>query len=314
MKDKLTDILASCLEAIEKGERTAAECLALYPEHRQQLQALLRTAAAVQARAGFSPRPGLRQASRARLVKRLAVPQPAPIGSARRSGQKPGLSFIRRFAMTGIAIAVLVASLVSGGTVYASSFALPGDRLYTVKLVVEDARLLLSDDAGDVTLHIQFLQRRVDEIQALVEADRDADLPLAMGAFSGQVSAAAQSLAAIAGKDSQRAFQLALLLDGALSNHTETLIDLLETVPDQARPAVETAITASGRGREIVQGLFTDSLPGDGSPEGVPGKPEDSGPPGGIPGKPDNPGPPGTPPSGPPSWVPGDPPKPTGTP
>ena len=41
----LTDILAECLESIERGERTKAECLALYPEHQEELQTLLPLAA-----------------------------------------------------------------------------------------------------------------------------------------------------------------------------------------------------------------------------------------------------------------------------
>jgi hypothetical protein len=61
--------------------------------------------------------------------------------------------------------------------------------LYPLKLSIEEARLFLADDAGDVSLTIQFAQNRAEEIQALIEADREEDLSLAVDLFSDQVVA-----------------------------------------------------------------------------------------------------------------------------
>lgn len=310
MKDDLTDILASCLEVIERGECSLEECLTLYPEQREALETLLSIAMSARAGASYAPRPGFRQASRARLLNRLTPRRPVTFWRAPRlTRQKTQPIFVRRFIMPWIVILALVASLVSGGTVYASGDALPGDALYPVKLAVEDAQLLLSGDGGDVALYIEFLQTRMDEIQALIEAGREDELPLAMEPFSKQISATAETIAAVARHDAERAAQLALLLEEALSIHTEVLTGLLETVPDQAKPAIQNAILASSKGRQVIEELFAEGMPGGGPPEGIPGPPEE------IPGRPDfvpgdNPrdaGPPVTPPTpaGRPPWVPG---------
>jgi hypothetical protein len=274
MKDNLTDILASCLEAIEQGERTVEDCLALYPAHRETLRPLLDTATALKARADFAPRPGFREASRARLVKRLVPRQPAPTRQPLpRSGQKRVPIFSRKLALSWMLALALVVSLLSAGTVYASAAALPGDMLYPVKLSVENVRLSTVNDAGEVLLATEFLQTRLDEIQALIEANREDDLHLVVEPFSARIATATHSLATVSQGDAERAAQLAPLLEEALSVHTEVLTALLETVPEQAKPAIERAISSSSRGRDVVRGLFESDRPGDGPPEDIPGPP-----------------------------------------
>lgn len=290
MRDNLMNILASCLEAIEQGERTAEGCLELYPEHREALQPLLDTATALKARADFAPRPGFREASRTRLVKRLVPHQPAPaMQPVPRSGHKRLPIFSRKLAMSWAIILALVVSLLGAGTVYASGAALPGDMLYPVKLSVENVRLYIADDAGEVSLATEFLQTRLDEIQALIEADREDDLPLVVEPFSDRIATATHSLVIVSQEDAERAAQLAPSLEQALSIHTEVLTALFETVPDQAKPAIERAISSSSRGREVVRGLFESDRPGGGPPERIPGLPVTP-PDGGVPER--TPGPP----------------------
>ena len=294
MRDNLTNILASCLEAIEQGERTVEGCLELYPAHRETLQPLLDTATALKARADFAPRPGFREASRARLVKRLGPHQPSPAGHpVHRSGHKRLPVFSRKLAMSWAIILALVVSLLGAGTVYASGSALPGDLLYPVKLSVEHIRLSIADDAGEVSLATEFLQTRLDEIQALIEANREDDLHLVVEPFSDRITVATHSLAAVFQENAERAAQLAPLLEEALSTHTEVLTSLLDTVPDRAKPAIERAISSSSRGREVVRGLFESDRPGGGPPESIPGPPVTP-PGGGVPER--TPGPPVSPP------------------
>lgn len=317
MRNNLTDILASCLDSMERGERTVEECLALYPEYRQDLESLLSTAASVRERADYAPRPGFRQASRRRLVERLASRQP---GVVRQSGWHtvPGT---KRFAFLWTAIFVLVISLLGGGTVYASNEALPGDALYPVKLSIEDARLWISDDAGDVLLAAGFAQSRVEEIQSLIESGREEDLSLAAELFSERVAVVTRALAAVARENPEHAEQLSSSVEQALSIHTQVLAARLQTVPDQAKPALERAILASSTGQEVVESLFEDESPSGGPPEELPGPPATQpggGPPEGVPqpaatqpggGPPEEkPGPPATQPGGgPPEGVPGPP-------
>jgi hypothetical protein len=328
MRDKLTDILASCLDSIEQGERTIEECLALYPEHRNDLEPLLSTVATIRERADFAPRSGFRQASRARLLKNLRTRRLATSWKpVRRVGRKAHPIFSKGLSLVWTTMLVLLATfLIGGGTVYASSDALPGDFLYPVKLSTEDVRLLVSNDADDVSLAMEFVQIRMEEIQVLIESGREGDLYLAVDLLSDRIAVATESLAAVAEDDPERAAQAAFMLEQALSVHTEVLISQLGTVPDRAKPAIERAILASSKGQAVVQNLFENELPGGGPPEEKPdpGKnPPGGGPPEGVPdsggnpsggGRPDeipdpaatHPG--GGPPDGvpgPPTWVPG---------
>jgi hypothetical protein len=301
MNDHLAGVLASSLEAIEKGELTLEQCLALYPEYGEELEALLGTAASIQARATFAPRPGYPAASRARLVKSLGRRQPSRSFLPRFSFRpRSPLALSRRVAFATVIVIVMVASMAGGGTVYASQAALPGDSLYPVKLAVEETRLVFSDDLGDVSLAFEFLQKRTDEIQALVVAGREEDLPLAVETFSSQIDAAAEALAAVAQEDVGRAAPLALALDQALLNHSKVLGSVLETAPEKAKPALEKAISASNKGLETVHDVFEDK-PG-GPPENAPG--QNKTPPGKKPSE-DSPDLDATPRHGPPDGVPG---------
>lgn len=313
--NELADALAACLDSIERGERTVEECLGLYPEHREELASLLGTASSVRERAGVSPRPGFRLTSRQRLLERLEPHQhPLKRWFLRRTRNNTAPVFSLRPALLWTIILVLAVSLIGGGTAYASSSALPGDDLYPLKLSVEEARLFLADDAVDVSLSVQFAQNRAEEIQALIETDRDEDLSLAVDLFSDQVIAATDSLAVLAQTEPERAARLGSQLDQTLATHTEKLNSLLTTVPDAAKPAIERALLASSRGQGAVHDLIENVPPANGPagpPDEVPGPartPPAGGPPDGVPGHggtPPGQGRPrdGTP--GPPAWVPG---------
>jgi hypothetical protein len=327
--DNLTDILSSCLDAIEHGERTVEECLALYPEHRSELQALFSTVAAIREGADFVPRPGFRQASRARLLQKLGPRKRAATWqSVRYRRQKTRLVLLKPLAFLRTFVLILLAVfLIGSGTVYASSDALPGDFLYPLKLSTENVRLFVSSDTENLSLTVEFVRIRVEEIGALIENGREENLPLAVDLLSNRINAATESLSVAAREDPERAAQAALILEKALSVHTEVLALQLQRVPEQAKPAIERAIQVSSKGREYVQDMFENELPTGGPPKETPapdktkpggGPPEDVPGPGGSPSD-DEPadssseptathpgsGPPdGVP--GPPTWAPGD--------
>lgn len=280
----LTDILAECLDAIEKGERTVAECLSLYPEHREELGALLSTLATVKAGASYAPRPNFRLSSQARLMRRLPA----------RTAHKSRPSIFKRLLPVGLTLTLLITSLLGAGTVYASSSALPGDTLYPVKLSVEDARLYLAEDTEDLALASTFAQTRLEEIQALIAANRQAaDLDLAVELFASRLLTASKALEAVAISDPDLASQLGVAYESELGAHNAQLTRLLESAPANARAALEHALLASNREHESIQEFLGIHTPGD-PPEELPNSNSDH--PGG--GPPDDRPNPGNPPGG----------------
>lgn len=72
-------------------------------------------------------------------------------------------------------LAVLLIALFSiGGTVYAAQGSLPDDLLYPVKTLTEDIQIGLESDPQDrLDLHASFASRRLEEIQAQVDAGEE---------------------------------------------------------------------------------------------------------------------------------------------
>ncbi len=77
---------------------------------------------------------------------------------------------LRKPAFAALAI-VLVLGTMTGGTVYASQDALPGQPLYGVKIASEKVSVALKGDKAEkADLHLKYAQRRVDELQALINS------------------------------------------------------------------------------------------------------------------------------------------------
>ena len=147
--------LENCLRDLERGDASLEECLARYPEHAAQLQAILSTttrlrqARKVQAPAAFTMR------------LRTQVKQHMEEQAYR---QKPSLFPWARLA---IGLAVVVVALLVTGTAYAQK-AVPGDALYGWKLASENTWRALSADPVGTDLLI--LDRRADELVEVSDA------------------------------------------------------------------------------------------------------------------------------------------------
>jgi hypothetical protein len=180
------------------------------------------------------------------------------------------------------------------GVAFAAHGTLPGDSLYPVKLSLEDTQLWLADEPARVELATQFAQRRIEEMQTLIEASRERDLPIAAQNFSTRIEYATNTLTAIIAQDPERAAQLSLALEATLTQHQQMLTERLQIVPDPAKPAIQRAIEASSRGQQALEDLF-----GDSKHPGPPAEKPETPPAGGPPDKrPEVP-------SGPPGWAPG---------
>lgn len=91
----------------------------------------------------------------------------------------------RRFAMNLLLILATLLSLFGGvGAVYASDNSVPGDMLYPVKTLVEDARLILANNESDINLLLDFLDERVEEIRTLLDQNEPDKLLTAVDGYA----------------------------------------------------------------------------------------------------------------------------------
>ncbi len=244
MTDPLPEILAQCLDALEKGELTLADCLAQHPAHQAELAPLL--AAALRLETAPRPRPAaaFRRNARIRLLNQMA----AQVKSAPTQPPAPTRTQTLTLGLTRLlaALAVICVVLFAGGAIsYTAANALPGDALYSAKLILEDLKLASASDAEDAILQTQFASNRLTEIQLLTVQGRYADIPAAVVRFEINVEGATLALTGVARNDSNATYTLIIQMQRSLSAQAEVLSNLLIVVPEQTRPAIERAILAA---------------------------------------------------------------------
>ncbi len=245
------EILAQCLDDLRTGRRTLEECLGRYPEHREQLEPLLRAALWVTQAQLARPDTTFRKAAKSRLLQQIqaeAQEAQTPIrqvhpgwAPAKPSVTSRGLRRLwgwkqnfqpqpqRRFAMIWALVFAVLALVTGGGVVYASTDALPDDALYPVKLVVEEAQLLVSGPEEDIQLHLEFAQRRLEEAQLMVQEGRVQGLTRAMENFEAHLQQALR----LAQEVSQADPEVWALVAQQVERHQTRLQMLVQTMEQQ---------------------------------------------------------------------------------
>src|SRR5574341_448631 len=141
-----------------------------------------------------------------------------------------------RLALTTLMAIMAIVLLLFGGagaTAYAAQAALPGDALYSLKTSLEATQVRLSRDAArQAQLHLDFAERRLDEIASLITERRFDDIATATNEFESHVQQAINALETISAGDPQRAKELALQVSSALSRYSLILKDMLVEVPE----------------------------------------------------------------------------------
>jgi hypothetical protein len=132
---------------------------------------------------------------------------------------------LRRLIFRPVAIAGASMGLLLPGALALASTAQPGDALYPAKLTFENVQLALEPDpTADVLLHLEFAERRVEEIQTL-EKNGTAGGPLmaATSSLNSHTRAATQGVSDI--RDHGGA---AAQLAAPLERHRDSLTELAD--------------------------------------------------------------------------------------
>jgi hypothetical protein len=271
MKNDLTKILAICLDALESKEHTLDELLSLYPEYREELKNLLPIAITLRKSDPVTARPEFAQLSPARMQKRLV---PHSQNGLVYFFQQTVAGVSRKIALASlIVILMITGSLASAGTlVYASGNAIPGDFLYPVKLAAEDTRLWIADDDMEMTIRIELLKIRVDEIDQLIESKREEDLNLSLSGYAKIIDDITKPISNAGKKSGSTPNTQTILLEEALTTQTERINSLLGTAPEEAKPALQQVMEKSNKALEMVQELLSKEKPGENNDHASPVK------------------------------------------
>ena len=168
------------------------------------------------------PRAGFLAADRKRLISAL--------GEQNRSNKQWGLSWqgkTIRLAIAGLMVFCIL--LMSNGVALAAESAMPGDGLYPVKTLVEDARLMLSlDEVRDAELQIEYAQQHLVDCASLLAEERYEDALIALHNYDKYIIAATRSVSSI--EDSQVASELSRSLSETLLQNTMIIQYLLSDI------------------------------------------------------------------------------------
>jgi hypothetical protein len=155
---ELDNVLEECLERLLNEGESLEQCLQSFPAYQEELEPLLEMALATRQASDIQPRPEFREKARYQFYSALQEAE-----------SKKGRSFSSwnwwpRWATVPVAI-VLSLVVVGGGLVAASGGSIPGEPLYSVKLVAEQMQMAFTPSAlGKAELYAKLADRRVAEI------------------------------------------------------------------------------------------------------------------------------------------------------
>ncbi|MBD3359128.1 MAG: hypothetical protein GF365_00245 [Candidatus Buchananbacteria bacterium] len=159
--------------------------------------------------------------------------------------------FQRKFAMSVLkpmASLVIILVFVFGAwtaSVSATKKSLPGDLFYNIKLTTERVQVNLTlNDEKRTNLEIAFAQRRLDEIEKIIEQNEPDNLAVPLQKFRENMNNVKSNLAKLEIKDKESAVKVANMIDEKTAEYVDVLIDQQEKSPEVALNTEE-AITAS---------------------------------------------------------------------
>lgn len=270
MKNKtdLTNILAYCLEALERKEMSLEQCLDKFPQHREELNTLLGKFSVLRSLPLEKARTEFRKKGHQALLNAIKDRWPVTLSERLRVGlQSLAASRQRKFRPVGvIAAAVLAFFLVTGGVAYASDAAVPGEILYGLDRAIERVRLHMTTDVEDViALRLGLAEERLKEFEDRIAADDIDNAQAALESYGSEIAALAKLVAGPEGMDEHAKNEL---INAALTVHRDVLTGVLEKVPEQAQKAIQNAIDKNNK--------FPGNIKDSGKPEKT-GKPEKNG-------------------------------------
>jgi hypothetical protein len=141
-----------------------------------------------------------------------------------------------------VILAVVLSLSAVGGTAYAAQDSLPGDALYSAKLSAEGLMMLAGDDVSRVERTLNFADKRVREMVALIAEGRPEDLDLAVEKYCYTLNVTLTRMEEALNKGRSVAGDIASLVANTVAQHLSTLDGLYAMVPDEAKPAIERAM------------------------------------------------------------------------
>ena len=179
MTRKTEDIFNNCLEQMFEG-RNIEDCLNAYPKQAPELESLLQTSLALAQRSSaIQPAPEFKEQVHLQLQAMLYAKQ-----KEKERARIP--VWYRRWALA--TTAVLGFLLIGVGMLGAAASTLPDATLYPVKLAAEQVKVTLAfSDMDKAKLHIQYAERRADEMVQVARQGKSDKITMLTGQIASHL-------------------------------------------------------------------------------------------------------------------------------
>ncbi len=236
------------MTALQSGQATIEEVVARYPEYAQRLVPLLEVALRVVSTTAPQLSDEAMDAIQGRLLRRTVELQARPRAENRRLAVFS--QWMPRFRLLPVTLVLLVALLMSGVWVSSATAAsLPGDVLYPLKRMTERVQLGLAlSETGRIWLHIRFAERRLEEVQAVLEQRGQLD-ETTLAEVGDETEAALASAEQLSDDQVEVLTTLATLTE----RQQAVLAAVKDKAPPQAQAGLTRAMERSRRGHERAQ-------------------------------------------------------------
>lgn len=171
----------------------------------------------------------------------------------------------RRFAialmLVVITLSTFLAYTTTGNLVSTAHAAIPGDSLYLVKQQFEQIELVTTwDTAGKLDKHIVFAGHRVDETVALLNLQRQDEVPTTIAAFETETNLVVQTYNILAKENVSRARVFGIPVQTAFASYLDKLTNLRGGANEVVTPLIDHAIATAGRNQETVHEVYNQLL------------------------------------------------------
>ncbi len=243
----ISEIIDRSTPDILSGQETIDSILEKYPQYATELRPRLEAVLWLkQARISCGTRPGFIIDSRKYLETQIQL--------------MPPNSFWRRLMMRyspqrwvfnvgAPVIIILLLALIINSLVLTARLSIPGEPLYSTKLLLEDVRLAFTINQVDKTnLYIQLSRERTTEFVELVLEGNYEVLPAAASRVETDMIASLRSIQAVSNQDISTEQSMAADMRETLTNEIFMLNLLKSSSPPTASPGIELAIRVAQSG------------------------------------------------------------------
>jgi len=212
MSDELEEALENCITLLEKREESMKSCLDRYPDLRESLEPLLRTALAIEeVLPEVSPSATFKKSLGVKLdivVKNKRKELILSKKASRKGFSLPAFLYPRKNILAPALAAVLVFAILSTGTVVASANTLPNSVFYPVKRAVENVKVILSIGAQDkAQTYLELSEKRLNEAMTMANINNEKLVENSILSMDANLKKATEAANDLTGSERQEFFE-----------------------------------------------------------------------------------------------------------